>query len=158
MVSSHLFPSVSKPQPFGIERTTPVKEIPVWMRWLVYPLNLLLLLLAFMATFVSLYDSLVATSLKALISYVASKLNRHNGHGRLVHEGKVVDYKTGKPIWGARIDVKTVGDNIYAKAQTNRQGQFRLQLPIGTYIFEVKAAGFGFSPQRSIFTCSAPIW
>ena len=60
--------------------------------------------------------------------------------------GRIIDAITGAPVSGARIDIREGWDNVIivpcASADTDAEGRFRVQLPIGSYTAAVRHPGY----------------
>src|SRR5215471_2761313 len=64
--------------------------------------------------------------------------------------GTVTD-KTGATVPGAQVIATNTGTNFTRTAQTNTQGEYRMEfMPIGQYIVEVSAKGFKKVLQRGV--------
>src|SRR5579864_4170544 len=64
--------------------------------------------------------------------------------------GTVTD-RSGAVVPGAQATAKNVGTNLTRTAETNAEGQYRMEfLPIGSYSLEVTATGFKKFVQKGI--------
>jgi len=52
--------------------------------------------------------------------------------------GKIIDFKTGKPLYGARIGI----DKLNTSASTDKNGNYTMTIPVGEYDLSIRYANF----------------
>lgn len=65
------------------------------------------------------------------------------GQDRGVVDGRITDAASGAPISSALITVRTLEAETVATGATNRDGIYRLTVPVGDYEIQVSAVGYG---------------
>ncbi len=70
---------------------------------------------------------------------------------RTKNVGKVVHYRTGEPVMGARVVVYTKSGKKVASRWTNTEGEFSWNAEAGKFLIRVKSEGLSFSPPASSF-------
>jgi len=67
------------------------------------------------------------------------------------NRGKVVHFRTGEPVMGARVMIYTKDGKKVAARWTNTRGEFSWDVSIGKFMIKVRAEGLSFSPPASSF-------
>jgi len=52
--------------------------------------------------------------------------------------GKIIDFKTGKPLYGARIGI----DKLNVSASTDKEGNYKLTIPVGEYYLSIRYSNY----------------
>ena len=52
--------------------------------------------------------------------------------------GKIIDFKTGKPLYGARIGI----DKLNVSASTDKEGNYKLSIPVGEYYLSIRYSNY----------------
>ncbi len=124
------------------------EEQPGVVLTILQPINIVLFILMMMLSLVTVFDRLSYVVVSAVKEWLGSTLGESESVGQ-IQRGRVVHFKTGKPIAGAEVLVLGSGQKVIAKKRTNIKGVFTASLEMGEYTITVKAEGFTFSPGAS---------
>ncbi len=102
------------------------------------PIDILLFIMAVLATLVSVIDRLSRSAQQKGV--LLSGDNQPSARGRVVH------YRTGEPIPGAQVLVYSADGKLKSSERTNARGEFSTLFPAGQYTIAVQIAGFAFAP------------
>lgn len=108
---------------------------------LLRPIDILLFVIAVLATLVSVIDRATRTAKQkgALLA----------GDSQTSARGRVVHYRTGEPIPGVQVLLYSLDGKLKASERTNARGEFPTLFPTGQYTMAVQVAGFAFAPAVS---------
>ncbi len=128
--------------PVPTQLPEPEETEPAFVRHVLKPADIVLFILSVLSTLVLVIERILRSW--------NSRTNRVPravlGGGRDSLQGKVIHYKTGEPIVGARIMIYDGEGKLRATEVTTDQGTFPTFFPAGQYTLGVKMTGFTFAP------------
>jgi hypothetical protein len=120
-------------------------DVPMLVQYILWPLNVLLLGLSLWFVSHEVVNRFNNLRVSRVMRVAGAPVKKSRNQGRVVH------YRTGEPVMGARVTVFTNGGKKITSRWTDTRGRFNWKAMAGKFVVRVRSEGLSFSPPASSF-------